>query len=124
MVAHDPDAMAALLGVEFLYEDVPSRHECRSLEQLREFFDMTFTFSPNFAMEVRTSVLAAEGGHLEWVMTGDHQEGEQSSSFAVRGATIWVIEDGVIVRNSDYWDLHRMMRQCKLLPALGTSAHA
>jgi steroid delta-isomerase-like uncharacterized protein len=59
---------------------------------------------------------------LEWTMSGTHQGDlpgmpATGRSFSVRGATVLQLADGLISRNSDYWDMATLLGQLGLMPA-------
>ncbi len=125
---NDPEKMFGLFSETFIYEDVPSGHQCRTLDELKAFFERTFSFSPDFKIILKGGFLNGDFACFEWTMTGSNP-GEQAKNgdhsdqptlektYPTRGITIWELDGGKVKRNSDYYDLCSLFGQAGLIKA-------
>ncbi len=111
--AHDSDGIRALFAPDCVYEDVTYGVVCRGPGEVRAFAEGVFKRIPDFTIDVKHGFATARRGALEYVMSGTREPGEpgRSWSFSVRGVTVVELRDGLIVRNSDYWDAATVARQ-------------
>ena len=93
MNAHDLDAFAACFADDYRSEQ-PAHPEraFRGADQARRNWEGVFAGVPDFAAELLALAVAEGGVELaEWRWTGTHVDG---SEFAMRGATVFGVEDG------------------------------
>jgi steroid delta-isomerase-like uncharacterized protein len=118
----DVERVISLCTEQCVYEDVPLGVVNHGKEELRVFGQQVFNAFPDFKIELTTHVAAGNWAMLEWTMSGTHQGDlpgmpATAKSFSVRGATALQIDDGLISRNSDYWDMATLLTQLGLNPS-------
>lgn len=120
--AQEVERIIALFTEDCCYEDVVLGWVHRGKGELREFAMKVFAILPDFRIRYTSHFATDSWGAAEWVIdatfTGEF-EGEQIHGKKVqyRGSTIFEFQNGLISRNSDYWDYAVWMRQLNV-PAL------
>jgi limonene-1,2-epoxide hydrolase len=114
--AVDPERMSRVLAEDVQFEDPTFRlrHSSRAdvvkmMEQAREAFT-------EVDYEVRERILCAPHAVLQAAFIGRPRakSGEASERFAIRGATILRIEDGLIRSWTDYYDFRTFAERMQL----------
>lgn len=114
--SHDRQRIAALFTGDCIYEDVNLGLSWKGQSGLAEFMEMALGNTPDFKVEMKTGFAANGFGVTEHILSGTplrDMNGNPSSgqSFSVRGCSVYQFRDGLIYRNTDYWDLGTAMRQ-------------
>jgi steroid delta-isomerase-like uncharacterized protein len=123
----DPDGIVELGAVDYV-DDFVAIGEYRGRAAVRDFFRETFAAFPDFEMTVDRIVAddrsAVVQWHLSGTFTGGPFQGLRSTGRRVelRGVDVMEIADGLIQRNTIYYDGASFARQVGLLPALGSRA--
>jgi len=102
MNAHDARRVASLCAVD--YRSAQPLHPSRGFggsAQVLENWSSVFEGVPDFSSELITSSQDGEVEWGEWHWHGHHVDG---SPFAMRGATIFVVSDGLIAEGRLYME--------------------
>lgn len=100
--AHDPQALASLFADD--YRSSQPLHPGRAFggsAQVHENWSSVFTGVPDFTSELVSSAVAGDTEWGEWSWQGHHVDG---STFAMRGVTIFVVRDGLVVEGRLYME--------------------
>ena len=116
--SHDPDKVAAFYDDSVVYEDVPYGMVAHGRAEMRKLAADFFAAVPDLKLEA-VSVTGEKGqGAAEWVFSGtDVGLYKTGKRFSVRGASVFEIRSGKVLRNRDYYDSAAIMRQVGALPA-------
>jgi steroid delta-isomerase-like uncharacterized protein len=125
--SQDSDAFAALYTPDGIYEDVPSGQAVQGREAIAALATGYFESQDDFVFEP-LAFFQGDGWALLEVNTSatDAESGQRVTG--VRIATVFELDDGLIRRSSDYYDLAGVFEQLGLLemgaatPAAGTPA--
>ncbi len=111
--AHDPDAIAALYHEDaVLSEAVIDGPVLEGREAIRQWATANFAGFPDLHLDPRGGFVSADGSRaaLEWVYTGSYT-GEipglgpgSGQSIAIPGVSVMELLDGLIVRDTFYYD--------------------
>jgi steroid delta-isomerase-like uncharacterized protein len=117
--SQDPDAYAALYTPDGIYEDVPSGQAAQGREAIAELVAGYFATQADFVFEP-VAFFQGDGWALLETDTSatDLETGKRITG--IRFATVFELDDGLIRRSSDYYDLVGVFEQLGLLPAEGT----
>jgi hypothetical protein len=102
MNAHDARAVASLCAAD--YRSAQPLHPSRGFggsAQVLENWSSVFEGVPDFSAELLASSQDGENEWGEWYWHGHHVDG---SLFAMRGATIFVVRDGLIAEGRLYME--------------------
>lgn len=96
---HDADHLAALYADDALYEDLRLTVTLDGSAAIRGHLRQFFAACPDTALAVAVEPLAADDrAYVEWLMVGTGAGRTQQ----LRGVSVMLIEDGRIVRQTDY----------------------
>ncbi len=102
MNAHDPERMAALFAVD--YQSRSPVHPGRAFvgrAQVLANWSSVFEGVPDFVSELVASTVDGDNEWGEWDWRGRHADG---APFAMRGMTVMVVRDGLIVEGRLYME--------------------
>lgn len=115
--AHDPDAVAVVFSEDAEIVDVVTGEVTRGRDAIRAQAAARFVGFPDFHLERRMLLIDGSTNADQWVMTGTH-DGEflgvapTGRRVEVAGATFSEFgEDGLVVRDTHYVDVHALLRQ-------------
>jgi steroid delta-isomerase-like uncharacterized protein len=119
--AHDVDGFLSLFTDDCIYEDVALGVVNKGKEELRAFWNETFTAIPNFTVKRTSLFFTGDRAATEWTMCGTQTEDipgmpANNKSFCVRTVSVMELEGGKIKRVSDYFNLAELQRQLGLIP--------
>jgi len=123
----DPDAIAAHWSFEGVDELVPIGI-LRGPDEVRDFFRELFTAIPDFEFVVERITTEGNVAAVQWRQTGTHSGGPLVGVDAtgrrveLRGCDCVEVEDGMLVRNTAYYDGAAMARAEGLLPPQDSAA--
>lgn len=112
----DPDAFTSLFTDDALFEHVPFGTADRGTAQIRAFYALVFNAMPDLKMHVLRSSVKGRHVTIEWIFTATDGLFQTGKPFTARGATVILLRDTQIARDSDYWDQGTIFRQIGLLP--------
>ena len=114
--SHDVDRVLRLFTDNCVYEDVPTGALNTGKDALRAFAQFFFSVAPDFKVELSRRFETDKWAAGEWTMSGT-QMGDMPNlpatrkTFSIRGATILEIENGKILKCTDYWDMAAFLKQ-------------
>jgi steroid delta-isomerase-like uncharacterized protein len=119
---HDIERVLSLYTDDCTYEDVPLAVVNHGKDELRAFGERVFDAFPDLQIELTAHFAARDSAMLEWTMSGTHRGDlpgmpATGKPFSLRGASALQLEDGRIIRNSDYWDMATLLTQLGLMPS-------
>ena len=100
--AHDPALLASLFAQD--YRSTQPIHPSRGFggsAQVLENWSAVFEAIPDFTSELVASSLDGDTEWGEWAWQGHHVDG---APFAMRGVTIFVVRDGLVVEGRLYME--------------------
>jgi steroid delta-isomerase-like uncharacterized protein len=109
--SHDVDKFTSLFAENGIYEEVASGRNYTTREKIAVYIGSTISGIPDTKFET-VNILANDSlAVVEWIWKGTNSAGwadmglpATNKYFELRGLSIMVIENGLITRNSDYWD--------------------
>ena len=108
---HDIDKLISLFADDCLYEEVARGLKYTSKKEIAEYVNGTISGVPDTDLEIVSVIASDNMAMVEWIWKGTNTVGWPSIGipatnkyFECRGASVMEIEDGLIKRNSDYWD--------------------
>jgi steroid delta-isomerase-like uncharacterized protein len=127
--AHDPDAIVAC-GDPDDYEDefVALAETIRGRDAIRAYFTEMMAALPDLHMEIERLVAADDVAVVEWRMTGTFSGGPFAGlrptgrSIDLRGCDVMLISQGLLRRNTVYFDGADFARQVGMLPPRNSKA--
>jgi steroid delta-isomerase-like uncharacterized protein len=128
MATHDPDRILALYAADAVWEEVPLNLVLNGSDEIRAHLGRLFAATPDIAYDVTGGFATGDRAAAEWIvsgtLTGDFPGLPPGTGqpFAVRGVSIFELEDGKIARYTEYWDGYSFLVQLGALPAPGTPA--
>lgn len=114
----DAAQVAALYTETAIRDDVPTAMISHGRPAIEAFAAALFKVDDDIVMDVTEGFAGTDWAVLEWTYNGIHQATGKEVSF--RGASVLELEDGLIARESDYYDLPQMQQQ--IAAASGTPA--
>ncbi len=117
-IPHDPD------GVR---DDVPFSVTQRGPNEVRAYLMGLFGAFTELASRFTSAFVAGDRGAVEWSFTGTYT-GQvpgfppgTGQTIALRGADVLELRDGLIVRDTAYYDVYAILQQLGVVPAPGGS---
>jgi steroid delta-isomerase-like uncharacterized protein len=120
--ARDVDAMADCWAEGGIDRLAPLNRDLRAPDELRSFFNQTFTAMPDMRFEVLDVVAARNQAAVRWRATGTFCGGPfegiepTGSRIELEGIDLLTVEDGKIQHNDAYYDSAQFARAVGLLP--------
>ncbi len=108
---HDIDRLTSLFAEDCLYEEISSGRKYVNKKGIAGYANGSIAGIPDTKFET-VSIIANENmAMVEWIWKGTNTVGWPSMGlpptdkyFELRGVSVMEIENGHIIRNSDYWD--------------------
>lgn len=114
----DAAKLMPLFSDDVYYEDVTFAAVMKDKRALRDFATTVFGSFSDLSFEPKSRFVSADGtaGTIEWVWRGRQTKDlpglpATNKPFEVRGSTVVEFRNGLISRNSDYWDLATYLKQ-------------
>jgi steroid delta-isomerase-like uncharacterized protein len=115
--SQDLDQIDGIYTPDGVYEDVAFQIEGHGREEIKALLLECFTWAPDIKVEVKSVFVSGSKGFSTWVWSGT-QTGEipglieaTGKPFSVRGASIYEFENGMIKKDSYYYDRARFLAQ-------------
>ena len=115
--SRDLDRIDSIFTPDGVYEDVPDQTSSRGREEIKEFIRECVTWAPDTKVELVSMFVSGDEGASTWIWSGT-QTGEipglivaTGNEFVVYGASVYEFENGMISKNSDYYDAARFLAQ-------------
>ena len=121
--SHDWEKTSPFYTDDCTMEDLPSKI-CHGKQEIEAYYRYLFVGYPDLNFEPKRSF--GNGDHIasEWIMSGTHT-GDTAKfkatgkKFSIQGVTILEINNGKIVRETDFWNMHSLLQQLGIVPPLG-----
>ena len=119
----DGDALAAFFTADATYTDIAVGQTFRGPAEIRQFQAESFRAFPDFSISLTRVLVDGAGGYaLEWTMSGTHlgdRPGVPATGkpFSLPAASVGSIRDGLIHRNTDFWNMAGFLTQVGILPS-------
>jgi steroid delta-isomerase-like uncharacterized protein len=126
VAARDPAAIAAH-GAPEVFDDFVAIGTLQGPAAVRAFFEEVFAAFPDFAMTVKRVVADDTSAVVQWEATGTFSgspfQGVAATGKRVhlKGVDVMEISDGLLRRNTIYYDGATFARQVGLLPGQGST---
>jgi steroid delta-isomerase-like uncharacterized protein len=126
----DPEQLVAIYAEEALFEEVVlGGAVTRGRDELRAFAGEVFAAFPNFTATPVSAFVSGNRVTVEWILTSSYtgQFGPlppgTGQRVEVRVATVLELDDdGLIRRDSEYWDFATVLTQLGALPQVDAAA--
>ena len=123
--SHDSAQVAALFTPDGRYEDLAFGLEAHGTDEITKFADGFFTAAPDLHIDLVAGFGTDEWAAAEWIFSGTDTGGVAGAPtgkrFEVRGATIFELQDGKALRDTDYYNAGTVLEQLGLAPASGAA---
>ncbi len=126
--SHDPNKILTFFTDNCIYEDLALGAVSHGKKELTAFINQVIYEFPDFKLELKSAFNAGDWVGSEWVMSGTFAKSANPAlpatgkTFSVRGASIGQMKNGLISRNSDYWNMTAFLQQVGLMPASAKQA--
>jgi steroid delta-isomerase-like uncharacterized protein len=115
--SHDVNKFTSLFAENSIYEEVASGRSYKSRNKIAIYIESTISGIPDTKFET-VNILANDSlAAVEWIWKGTNSVGwadmglpATNKYFELRGISIMVIKNGLITRNSDYWDWNTFLK--------------
>jgi hypothetical protein len=95
------EALISMFAEECLYTDMPHELSWQGHDGLRNMFDQTIAFHPDYTFLRVGGFSDGRNYALEWTVRGT----TLGTMLAYRGASLGTLDDqGLIIENRDYWN--------------------
>ncbi len=121
------DALVACFTEDAAYTDIAVGQTFRGPNEIRQFQADTFHAFPDFRIDLSQVIVDGTGSYaLDWTMSGTHlgdRPGLPSTGkpFSLPAASVGLRLDGLITRNTDYWNMASFLIQVGILPLPDTT---
>ena len=126
-IAHDADAVLARWHPEGI-QDWVALGVFRGHDEMRELFKNVFAAMPNAQMTIEHTIADDRRCVIQWRQRGTHDGAPflgiepTGREIELRGVDVMEVEDGLIVRNTVYYDGAAVARGLGLMPAQDSGA--
>jgi steroid delta-isomerase-like uncharacterized protein len=114
--AHDLDKLLTFFNDDCIYADPTLGVEKRGKDGILEFAKEIFSMQPDFHIEYSQSFATETHGAAIWTISNTwngefHGVDVTGTKVSFIGTTMFEFKNGLISRNTDYWDLTPLMLQ-------------
>ncbi len=112
----DPAALSDLYDTDAVYDDVPVGKVTTGRAEIEALLRQNLSMFPDFRATKISGYIGEGRGVVQYTMSGTMGDPATADAkeFSVRGASVLDVRDGLIVRQTEYWDLATMLRQLDL----------
>lgn len=119
---HDIDKLTSLFTEDCLYEEVATGKKYVNKKAIAEYANYTISGIPDTKFEIVSIITSDNMATIEWIWKATNTVGWPGAPptkkyFEIRGVSVMVIEDNLIKRNSDYWDLNTFLKGMGVPPS-------
>ena len=120
--SHDWEKASTFYADDCEMEDIPSKI-CHGKRELEAYYKYLLVGYPNLNFEPKRSFGTENQIATEWIMSGTHTGNTArfkatGKRFSIPGVSILEIQNGKVIRETDYWDMHSLLQQLELMPTL------
>jgi len=115
--AHDIEKAISLFTETCLYEEVARGRKFTNREGIAGYLNGTISGIPDTKFEIITIIANDSSAMVEWIWKGTNTVGWPSLGlpatnkyFELRGTSVMTIENGLIKRNTEYWDWNSFLK--------------
>ena len=116
---HDPDAIAAMHTDDSVFELHDIHAPATGREAVRDLIGSLLAATPDLRFELKRVHFGTEHFVSEYVMSGT----AEGKPFAIAGADVFTVRDGLVARKDSYLDWLAYQRQVGLDPRAKFDAH-
>lgn len=119
--SHDGQRITSFMAPDVTYTDVALGETHSGTAAVSAWIDtMVEEFSTDYSFETVFAFSTDSVYAVEWVLKGTNDRGKLFAAtgkpFAIHGASVGELENGLIKRNTDYWSLGEFLMQVGLMP--------
>jgi steroid delta-isomerase-like uncharacterized protein len=124
----DGTRLAALYTGDGTHEEVPSGTVFSGPQAIAGYAQSHFLAFPDVMLELESAFVAGDRAAAEFVYAGTYEgslpglPAGSGQPFSIRGAAIFDLQDGKILRSASYFDFYGLLIQLGVLPAPGSAA--
>src|SRR3954471_2649857 len=124
----DGTRLAALYTGNGTHEEVPSSTVFSGPQDIAGYAQSHFMAFPDVMLELESAFVADDRAAAEFVYAGTYEgslpglPAGSGQPFSIRGAAIFDLQDGKILRSASYFDFYGLLIQLGVLPAPGSAA--
>ena len=112
---HDIDKFTSLFAEDCLYEEVATGKKYENKKAIAEWASNTISGFPDTEIEIVSIITSDNMATIEWIWKATNTVGwlgipPNNKYFEFRAVSVMVIEDNLIKRNRDYWDLNTFLK--------------
>ncbi len=109
--SHDVGKFTSLFAENGIYEEVATGRSYTNRQKIAVYIGSTISGIPDTKFETINMMATNNLAVVEWIWKGTNSVGwaemglpATDKYFELKGVSVMVIENGLITRNSDYWD--------------------
>ena len=119
---HDADAAASCMALDVVFTDLGTDQRCEGRDAYRRMAVGFLSMFSDLAVEKSSTLCDGLDYAVEWIMTGRRTGSipdlpATGKPFRIQGAGLGRVDDGLIVRATEYWNMADFLRQVGVLPA-------
>jgi steroid delta-isomerase-like uncharacterized protein len=120
--SHDWEKASLFYTDDCVMEDLPSKIS-HGKPEIEAYYKYLLVGYPDLHFESKNSFGIKNQIASEWIMSGTHTGNTArfkatGKKFSVRGMSILEVENGKIIRETDYWDMNSLLQQLGLMPPI------
>ena len=121
----DPDRVAEIYAEDGMHEVVATGETFSGRDAIRANLGALMTAVPDAAVTVNRAFATSDAGAIDWTFTGHYSNQlpgfppPAGQALSIRATTLFELEDGVVVRTTEFYDLYALFVQLGLLPPPG-----
>lgn len=113
--SHSWERTSSFYADECVMDDLPSRI-CRGKRELEAYYADLLKGYPDLHFAAKSCFSSGNRIATEWTMRGTHTGDSPrfkatGKKFSIPGVSVIEIQDGKIIRETDYWDMCSLLRQ-------------
>jgi steroid delta-isomerase-like uncharacterized protein len=120
--AHDVNKIVSFWADDDIREDVPQGIVSTGKNEVAAFYTAMFVNFPDFKGELKSVFGAGDWAVVEYVMSGIQVNSKRfgkptnGNPYSFRGAEIFQVNNGKIIKQSDYYNMMTILQQLGLMP--------
>ena len=112
---HDIDKLTSLFAEDCLYEEVAAGKKYENKKAIAEWANYSLSGLSDTELEIVSIIASDNMATIEWIWKGTNTVGwpgipPNNKYFEIRGVSVMVIENNLIKRNRDYWDMNTFLK--------------
>ena len=120
---HGWEKASVFYADDYIMEDLPSK-TCHGKQELEAYYKYLLVGYPDLNFEPKRSFGTDNQIASEWIMSGTHTGNTAKfkatgKKFSVQGVSILEIQNGKIIRETDFWNMLSLLHQLEIAPPPG-----